>query len=271
MLIDGTHVVVILGKEKNVSAITRGKFQLDYKPWVRMRSTRKEGRKRRVVGDGIHRRFGKKDAESGPWGEDGEVNNEYAAIGLCSLLLVLQFVAQLLLVPQGTLFGQVMFLTSFAVSWMYIVFLSSMDKEYLHDALYIQVLGLSDDHMKTYKLGTRSTAAVFACLALQPDYDSGKWEERGFRPLEILRQFIPNDSKVWAVWRDQVITQMKSNTPALQSLDFEACDDRVATFSDGESRLLSHLLSDARTAYQQYMTLQSRRRSANSNGVKGET
>jgi hypothetical protein len=273
MLMDGNHVVVVLGREKNVAVITQGKFQLDYKPWVRMR-IRKERRKRRIVGDGIHKRLGKKDAENGPGSkvennEDAEINYEYAAIGLCSVLLILQFLAQLLLVPQGTLFGQVMFLASFAASWMYNLFLSSMDKEYLQEDLLIQALGLSDDYMKTYKLGTRTTAAVFACLILQPDCNSEEWEKKGFKPLQILQQFISNDTEVWAVWRDQVLKQMKSNTPTLQSLDLEACDDRVATFSDDERKLLSDLLFDARTAYQQHIILQARRRSVSSNDVKG--
>jgi hypothetical protein len=276
MLMDGDHVVVLLGEEKNVAAITQGKFQLDYKPWVRMR-IRKE-RKRSIVGDDIRerlgKRLGKEDAENGPGSEvesdeDAEINYEYKAIGLCSLLLVLQFVTQLLLVPQGTLFGQIMFLGSFAASWMYNLFLSSMDKEYLQEEMLVRALGLSDDHMKTYKLGTRTTAAVFACLALQPDYNSGEWEKKGFKPLHILRQFISNDTEVWAVWREQVLKQMKDNSPALQSLDLEACGDRVAALSDDERKLLSDLLSDARTAYQQHMILQARRRSVSLNDAKG--
>jgi len=266
MLMDGNHVIVILGKEKDVATITQGKFQLDYKPWVRMR-IRKERRKRMIVGDCFsktHQRFGKKDAESSPGVEsyeDGEINYEYAAIGLCSLLLVLQFVTQLLLIPQGTLFGQVMFLTSFAASWAYNLFLASMDKEYLQEELLIQATGLSDDYMKTYRLGTRTTAAVFACLALQPECNFEEWKKRGFAPEEILRQFIPNDTQVWAIWRDQVLEQMKNNAPAFQSLDLKACDDRIAAFSDNERKLLSDLLSDACTAYRQHLVLQARRRS----------
>ncbi|EGO02237.1 hypothetical protein SERLA73DRAFT_133146, partial [Serpula lacrymans var. lacrymans S7.3] len=31
---------------------------------------------------------------------------EYHSVGLCSMLLTVQFLAQLLLIPQGTLFGQ---------------------------------------------------------------------------------------------------------------------------------------------------------------------
>ena len=37
------------------------------------------------------------------------------------------FVAQLLLIPQGSLFGHIMFLVSFAVSWVDNSYLSSTD------------------------------------------------------------------------------------------------------------------------------------------------
>ncbi|KAG0702430.1 hypothetical protein DFH29DRAFT_921537 [Suillus ampliporus] len=275
MLMDGSHVIVVLGKEKDVIAITQGKFQLEYKSWVRM-PIRKERRDRSIVGDGIrdaHHKLGRQDAEGGPGvqsDEDAETNNEYAAIGLCSLLLVAQFLTQLLLIPQGTLFGQVMFLTSFAVSWAYNLFLSSMDKEYLQEDLLIQALGLSEDHMKTYKLGTRTTAAVFACLALQPDCESKEWGKRSFKPQDILRQFIPNDTQVWAVWRHQVLEQMKSSEPVLQSLDLEACGDRIAAFNDDEKKLLSDLLLDARTAYQQHLILRRRTLISTSSSVKAE-
>ncbi|KAG2069279.1 hypothetical protein BDR04DRAFT_1021897 [Suillus decipiens] len=235
MLMDGNHVIIVLGKEKNVLAVTQGKFQLD--------------------------------------DEDAEINNEYAAIGFCSLLLVIQFLTQLLLIPQGKLFGQVMFLTSFAVSWVYNLFLSSMDKEYLQEELLVQALNLSEDRMKTYKLGTRTAAAVFACLALQPDCEHEEWENRGFKPEEILRQFIPNDTHVWAVWRDQVLEQMKRRQSTLQSFDLEACGGRIAAFNDADKNLLRDLLLDARSAYQQYLILQIRGRSligSISSSVKAE-
>ncbi|OJA14350.1 hypothetical protein AZE42_09672 [Rhizopogon vesiculosus] len=264
MLMDGNNVVVMLEKEKDVVAITRGKFQLDYKPWVRMR-IRRGRRKRNIIGDRInntHRQVGKKDAESGrrvESHEDDEINNEYAATGFCSLLLVLQFVTQPLLIPQGTLFGQVMFLTSFAASWAHNLFLTSTNKEYLQEEVLLQALGLSGDRMKTYKLGTRATAAVFTCLVLQPKYNSGEWETRGCKPQEIIRQFIPNDTQVRAVWRDQVLDQMKSNAPDWKLPDRGARGGRVAGFSESERLLLLDLLSDARTAYQQHSVLQAQR------------
>lgn len=277
MLMDGNHVIVVLGKEKNVLAITQGKFQLEYEPWVRARMRKR--RNRGIVGDGIHNVhhwFGRKDAESGSEiqsDEDAEIHNEYAAIGLCSLLLVIQFLTQLLLIPQGKLFGQVMFLTSFAVSWAYNLFLSSMDKEYLQEERLVHALNLTEDHMKTYKLGTRTAAAVFACLTLQPDCEHGEWENRGFKPQEILRQFIPNETHVWAVWRDQVLEQMRSSKSSLELFDLQACGNRIAAFNDADKNLLSDLLSDARTAYQQYLILQVRRRSlirSISSSVKAE-
>ncbi|KAG1888448.1 uncharacterized protein F5891DRAFT_966264 [Suillus fuscotomentosus] len=227
MLMDGNHVIVVRGKEKNVLAITQGKFHLEYEPWVH-----------------------------------AETNDEYAAIGFCSLLLVIQFLTQLLLIPQGKLFGQVMFLMSFAVSWAYNLFLSSMDGEYLQEEQLVQALTLSEDRMKTYKLGTRTAAAVFACLTLQPDCEHKDWGNRGFKPQEILRQFIPNDTHVWTVWREQVLEQMRSSKQGgLQSLDLEACGNRIAAFNDVDKSLLGDLLSDARTAYQQYLVLQVRSRS----------
>ncbi|KAG1830332.1 hypothetical protein EV424DRAFT_1315623 [Suillus variegatus] len=230
MLMDGNHVIVVRGKEKNVIAITQGKFHLEYEPWDH--------------------------------DEDAETNDEYAAIGLCSLLLVIQFLTQLLLIPQGKLFGQVMFLTSFAVSWAYNLFLSSMDGEYLQEEQLVQALTLSEDRMKTYKLGTRTAAAVFACLTLQPDCEHKDWGNRGFKPQEILRQFIPNDTHVWTVWREQVLEQMRSSKQGgLQSLDLEACGNRIAAFNDVDKNLLGDLLLDARTAYQQYLVLQVRSRS----------
>ncbi|KAG1725605.1 hypothetical protein EDB19DRAFT_1622320, partial [Suillus lakei] len=101
-----------------------------------------------------------------------------------------------------------------------------------------------------YTLGTKTTAAVFACLALQPDCEPGEWEKRGFKPREILRQFIPNDTPVWAVWRDRVLEQMKSSKSVL---DLKACGNRINAFDDDEKKWLSDLLLDARTAYQQHL------------------
>jgi hypothetical protein len=50
-------------------------------------------------------------------------------VARCSLLLTARFMVQLLLAPQDYLFGQIMFLISLAISWIYSnSFLSSFDK-----------------------------------------------------------------------------------------------------------------------------------------------
>ncbi|KAG2033622.1 hypothetical protein BDR03DRAFT_826579, partial [Suillus americanus] len=168
MLMDGDDIVLLLGKEGDVATITRGKFVLEYDSWVR---------------------------------------DEYAAIGLCSLLLVVQLLAQLLLIPQGTLFGQIMFLSSFAASWAYNLYLSSIDHEYIQEELILKELHLKEEDMRTYSLGTRTTAAVFACLMLQPPgvCAESEWEDLGFKPERIICNFIPNDTPVWITWRKKVL------------------------------------------------------------------
>ncbi|KAG2353203.1 hypothetical protein BDR07DRAFT_1434027 [Suillus spraguei] len=52
MLMDGDDIVLLLGKEENVATITRGKFTLNYQPWIRWKSSRKEKRKHFVPSDG---------------------------------------------------------------------------------------------------------------------------------------------------------------------------------------------------------------------------
>ncbi|KAG1735413.1 hypothetical protein EDB19DRAFT_1854037 [Suillus lakei] len=165
----------------------------------------------------------------------------YAAIGVSSLLLVIQLLAQLLLIPQGTFFGQIMFLSSFAASWAYNLYLSSIDNEYIQEKLLLEVLYLKEKHMRTYTFGTRTTAAVFACLMLQPR----------FQPESIIRNFMPNNTHVWVTWREKVLEIMRTRDSSqdtrcglLQMSDKEKTD-----FEPADIKLLAKLLEDARTAY----------------------
>ncbi|KAG2129017.1 hypothetical protein DEU56DRAFT_503198 [Suillus clintonianus] len=262
MLMDGDDIVLLTGKEENIATITRGKFMLDYEPWVRKRS-RKEKRKRSVPGDGMGSTNSNRtsDAEAGLQDSSLDrglkegtvpVRDEYAAIGLCSLLLVIQLLGQLLLIPQGTFFGQIMFLASFAASWAYNLYLSSIDKEYIQERLLLNALNLDDQHMRTYILGTRTTAAVFACLMLQPpDISADKWEEQGFKPESIIRNFIPNDTPVWVIWRKKVLDVMgariRSQEPCHSWLQMS--NEDIEGFKKNDKDLLGQLLEDARIAY----------------------
>ncbi|KAI6097546.1 hypothetical protein F5141DRAFT_1067203 [Pisolithus sp. B1] len=72
-------------------------------------------------------------------------------IAALRVLPMVQFVAQLLLVPQGTPFGQSLFLASLAVSWAYNLWLSALDEEKIQRAtLMARVLRQSS--LKKYPL-----------------------------------------------------------------------------------------------------------------------
>ncbi|KAG1751075.1 hypothetical protein EDB19DRAFT_1846049 [Suillus lakei] len=209
MLMDGDNIVLLLGKEEDIATITRGRFILEYAPWDVMPLE--------------------------------PVRNEYLPIGACSLLLVIQLLAQLLLIPQGTLFGQMMFLTSFAFSWAYNLYLSSIDNEYIQEQLLLKALYLEKKHMRKYFFGTRTTAAVFACLMLQPR----------FKPESIICNFIPNETQVWATWREKVLEVMRTrihNPETCHSL-LQISDEEEREFEQDDKILLAQLLGDARIAY----------------------
>ncbi|KAG1806306.1 uncharacterized protein HD556DRAFT_1321059 [Suillus plorans] len=265
MLMDGDDVVLLLGKEEDVATITRGRFTLRYESWVKMRS-KKEERKRFVLRDGTrstksNRRSDAEDGfrnislDQGPNHEAVPVKDEYAAIGSCSLLLVTQLLAQLLLIPQGTFFGQIMFLSSFAASWAYNLYLSSIDNEHIQEELLLEALNLNEQHMRTYSLGTRTTAAVFACLMLQPPgvYEESEWKRLGFEPEGIIRKFIPNDTPVWMTWREKVLGVMRDQKVCSRDTCYDLLqmsDQEKDMFKPDDQKLLENLLEDARTAYE---------------------
>lgn len=265
MLMDGDDVVLLLGKEEDVATITRGRFTLRYEPWVKMRS-KKEERKRFVFRDGTrstksNRRSDAEDGfrnislDQGPNHEVVPIRDEYFAIGSCSLLLVAQLLAQLLLIPQGTFFGQIMFLSSFAASWAYNLYLSSIDNEHIQEELLLEALNLNEQHMRTYSLGTRTTAAVFACLMLQPPgvYEESEWKRLGFEPEGIIRKFIPNDTPVWTTWREKVLGVMRDQKVCSRDTCYDLLqmsDQEKDMFKPNDQKLLENLLEDARTAYE---------------------
>ncbi|THU77886.1 hypothetical protein K435DRAFT_786503 [Dendrothele bispora CBS 962.96] len=84
-------IMIVLGEEKEVFQITRGSISVEFPAWVK-------------------------------W-------NGYFVVGACCLLLMLQLLVQLFLIPQATLFGQILFLCSFGVSFLCNTYLSSFDKE----------------------------------------------------------------------------------------------------------------------------------------------
>ncbi|THU77889.1 hypothetical protein K435DRAFT_73468, partial [Dendrothele bispora CBS 962.96] len=73
-------IMIILGQEKEISQIVRGSISIEFPAWIK-------------------------------W-------HDYFVVGACCLLLMLQLLVQLFLIPQATLFGQILFLCSFGASFL---------------------------------------------------------------------------------------------------------------------------------------------------------
>jgi len=188
-------------------------------------------------------------------GEEGAVNTitrgrfslqfesepHYSNIGWCSVLLMIQFIAQLLLIPQATLFGQIMFVVSLSVSWAYNLWLSSFDKEEIQLRILKDNI-LQHPKLTKYMLGTRTSMAVFVLLVLKADVEEAQ---------KIMDVLLPNDTKVWRKWKTTVINRIKNEK------GFEFDDRELLQFTPKEKELLDTLFNDARDAYRGFQRYQS--------------
>ncbi|KAG0702437.1 hypothetical protein DFH29DRAFT_502260 [Suillus ampliporus] len=210
MLVDdrSSHIVILKGAEKDVNGVTKGSFCLEYLPrvWMKKRSPNDtlgscsstgqlESMSTSSDPENASQKEGTKNDEGAP-----ELK-EYREIGLCGILLGMQSLLQLLLIPQGTLFGQMMFLSSFIISWVYNLYLSSLDKEKVQQRLLFETLQVGDHDMSRFELGTRTTTAVFATLLLRPSTRPGP---ASFDAVKLLKRFLPNETVVWNKWREHV-------------------------------------------------------------------
>ncbi|TFK82428.1 hypothetical protein K466DRAFT_578176 [Polyporus arcularius HHB13444] len=171
----------------------------------------------------------------------------YSAIGHCSVLLTAQFLVQLLLIPQGQLFGQLMFVASLAVSWAYNTCLSSLDKEDYQTDILLDVLRLQNCDMNKFVLGSRTAMVVFSCLSLQPN-------DPVHNPRKLLDELIPNDTQVWERWKTLVAHKLSTKV----ALRFFEADWRVQGLGEEERALLERLLKDAEEAYEGWKDAASR-------------
>ncbi|KAG8809546.1 hypothetical protein FRC19_005156 [Serendipita sp. 401] len=162
--------------------------------------------------------------------------SQHHRMGVSSLLLVVQFLLQLLLIPQGTLFGQIMFLVTFVCSWLYNCYLSSIDKEEVQrNILMSSILGIDPSNMKKYTFTKRTTAVVFLLLVLQPQD-----KER------MLNKLLPNKTDIWKKWKEQVLDQLDGEKP----FDFPSIDSSNGKVDD--HKLLENLYAFANNAYEMY-------------------
>ncbi|KAF8547139.1 hypothetical protein OG21DRAFT_960110 [Imleria badia] len=223
ILLGEDSVVVVKGEEGGVNAITRARFELDTELGTKERFRR-------------------------------GLRQSYSAIGVvCLFLFTTQFILQLLLVPQGTLFGQIMFIISLSASWTYNYYLSSFDTEKIQAKLLFKALG--NPQMHRFCVGTRMTMAVLVCLLLFNDVRDSSAEEGQDRRLGILNACLPHVNTtrgVWKKWMDKVVEQLMSADD--MSLSRLTVDEKGedACLSETERALLFTLLGDARAAFEWY-------------------
>ncbi|KAI9056660.1 hypothetical protein FKP32DRAFT_1585494 [Trametes sanguinea] len=166
-------------------------------------------------------------------------------ISLCSVLLALQFLSQLLLVPQGTLFGQLMFIASLVASWAYHRLVLAWDNESIQRHILVADI-LGRPHIERYRFGTRTAAAVFTVLVLRSAI--------GHDIEARLRALLPTNTPVWELWYATVAERIHSGQP----LSFEKeCDwewqKMRGLLTLEESSLFRELLQDAATAYTAFL------------------
>ncbi|KAI6097542.1 hypothetical protein F5141DRAFT_464277 [Pisolithus sp. B1] len=188
-------VVLLKGQEGAVNAVTRGRFSLLFECKDARRSVR--------------------------------------FIRMCSVILVIQAVAQLILVPQSTLFGQLMFVVSVAVSWLYNLWLWSIDKEKVQRDLLMKVL--HKPRLTKYILGTRTSMVIFVLLALDMD-----------DPEDVINFLLPPNTRAWQIWKAAVIKRLRNH----EKLRFDASDWDDSSLLEGERQMLKTLFKDAQHAYE---------------------
>ncbi|PIL33956.1 hypothetical protein GSI_03664 [Ganoderma sinense ZZ0214-1] len=126
-------------------------------------------------------------------------------IGHCAILLMLQFLAQLVLIPLSTLFGQLMFIMTVIASWLYSVCLSVSCEE-IQTKILLDMLQLQDDDrdVRKYRLETWTATVAFASFVLASS-----------RPLDdapaFLNGLLPHDTVIWTAWKAWMATKLKAD------------------------------------------------------------
>ena len=152
-----------------------------------------------------------------------------------SFLFLVQYFLQLLLIPQASLFGQILFLVSLGVSALYNAWLSS-DKEKVHRIFLFEEV-LKKPRLTKYTLGTRTAAVVFALLVLQPQDLEG-----------LLDKLLPDDTKVWKQGTEMILERLRHH----DDQSFYSSEKDLDEFTQEEKDLLVSCCEDAQATYMAY-------------------
>ncbi|RPD65797.1 hypothetical protein L226DRAFT_454265 [Lentinus tigrinus ALCF2SS1-7] len=168
-----------------------------------------------------------------------ESSQQHCLVTCCSILLGVQFLLQLLFVPQGTRFGQIMFVGSLFASWLYHQHILAHSKADVLQRIMVEDI-LGSPALRKLRFGSRTTAAVFVLLVLRP-------EIRNMRAC--LVSMLPSDTLVWQLWQDAVMSCLEVEKP-LCFEDYGTEWRRMRGLSSkDDNALLDTLFGDANTAY----------------------
>lgn len=160
-------------------------------------------------------------------------------IGICALLLMGQFLVQLLLIPLGTLFGQLMFIATVVASWMYNTYLSSINRDGIQTRILFDVLNLKENkNIHTYQLSTFTATVAFTAFVLNS-------ANRLNNPVIFLNAMLPNDTVVWRSWRKKMGEKLKAG----KGIQFSLAEDLDEVERAEDKELLQIFLQDAQDAY----------------------
>ena len=172
-------------------------------------------------------------------------------LGTCSLLLTLNAFSQLVFLPQGTTFGQMSFLWSLITSWVYSIFLCSLDLEGAQRTILVKSI-LNNPDITKRVLPTWTTTVIYTLLvfhdhALSENSESIAHPELKRALDKLLVSLIPNETVVWNIFREWV-TDCIGRHGDFEEHGWGLWEGRVQALSLDQSQLLRDLREDATTA-----------------------
>ncbi|KAI0822583.1 hypothetical protein BC628DRAFT_671493 [Trametes gibbosa] len=159
-------------------------------------------------------------------------------IGACSLLLRIQSIAQVLLVPQGTFFGQLMFVASLGVTWCFNAYLSALSKKRIQTQVLLGALQIKEAQRRSF--GTRTAQVVYAVLAL-----------KATNPRKVLDDLLPNDTPAWRRWKTLLVRGLSQP----ESFEFVDADWNSPGLSPADHKVLCGLVQDAEDAWRKWKSV----------------
>ncbi|TBU27453.1 hypothetical protein BD311DRAFT_760447 [Dichomitus squalens] len=231
-----SDVVLLIGREGAINAFVRGRFTLQFREHVKERPGPRRGEERspEMVQSYTNRRQQPK-----------RFVPPQGAIGPCAILLIVQFLSQLLLIPQGTLFGQIMFVATLGASWLYNVFLSSIDREGIQTRILFDVLKIDEEKdIQKYELNTWTETTAFTCLVLA-------WVNHIKAPSELLDGMLPNNTLVWRAWKETMARKLRSQALFRRNTGFNFTDEdwEGDGLDPADRDLLQTFLTDSENAW----------------------